>query len=114
MECETLVGPAMELNEFNRSETMKKLFVILLSGFLLACASEDSLKPGTLSPVALTCEYLENPSVVDVPQPRLAWINLAAEGVRGERQTAWQVRVASSREKLCSSRICSRLQRSGR
>ncbi|MCK5066806.1 MAG: family 78 glycoside hydrolase catalytic domain [Bacteroidales bacterium] len=79
---------------------MKQLFVILLSGLLLACAPENSVKPGQLSPVDLSCEYLENPSVVDVAQPRLAWINLAAEGVRGERQTAWQVRVSSSRELL--------------
>ncbi|TFH27343.1 MAG: hypothetical protein E4H10_04145, partial [Bacteroidia bacterium] len=94
------MGPAMELIEFNRSKTMKELFAIILSGLLFACAPENSLKSGQLSPVALTCEYLENPSVVDVTQPRLAWINLAASGVRGERQTAWHVRVASSRDLL--------------
>ncbi len=79
---------------------MKKPIVIALLGFLLACASEEATESGQLSPVALTCEYLENPAVVDVPHPRLAWINLAAEGVRGEIQTAWQVRVASSRDLL--------------
>lgn len=47
----------------------------------------------------LTCEYLENP-LVDVAHPRLAWINLADAGERGQTQTAWQVRVASSPELL--------------
>jgi len=79
---------------------MKKPVVIALLGFLLACATDESLNNSQLTPVALTCEYLENPAVVDVLHPRLAWINLAAQGVRGESQTAWQVRVASSRELL--------------
>jgi alpha-L-rhamnosidase len=94
------MGPAMELIEFNRSKHMKQLLIILVSGLLLSCAPENSVKPGQLTAVGLTCEYLENPSVVDVAQPRMAWVNLAAEGVRGERQTAWQVRVASSRDLL--------------
>lgn len=47
-------------------------------------------------PTELTCEYLDNPAVVDVLQPRLAWINQAEEGERGQKQTAWEIRVASS------------------
>ncbi|HKL31554.1 MAG TPA: family 78 glycoside hydrolase catalytic domain, partial [Tangfeifania sp.] len=53
-----------------------------------------------IKPTQLTCEYLENPSVVDVLHPRLSWINHASEGERGQLQTAWQIRVASSKEKL--------------
>jgi len=49
-----------------------------------------------LSPTHLTCEYLENSPLVDVQQPRLAWINLAGNGERGQVQTAWEIRVASS------------------
>ncbi|MBN1481419.1 hypothetical protein EH223_03540 [candidate division KSB1 bacterium] len=56
--------------------------------------------PAKLTPTQLTCEYLENPSVVDVVQPRLAWINLTEPGERGQKQTAWQVQVATSPEKL--------------
>jgi len=100
MGCEAFVGPAMELIDINESKSMKHLYVIALCGLLLGCAPENSLKPGQLLPVSLSCEYLTNPSVVDVPQPRLSWINLAADGVRGERQTAWQVRVASSLDML--------------
>lgn len=70
-----------------------------LFGVLVGCQGVNSMNSGTLSPGQLTCEYLENPSVVDHSQPRLSWINVAGEGVRGQSQSAWQVRVASS-EKL--------------
>lgn len=48
----------------------------------------------------LTCEYVVDPAVVDVRQPRLAWINTAGEGERGQRQTAYQIRVATSEAAL--------------
>ena len=41
-----------------------------------------------LTPTNLTCEYLSDPSVVDVLNPRLAWINIAEAGDRGQEQTA--------------------------
>ena len=78
---------------------MKKIIVLYMAGLLMGCASENSVADGLLSPTQLNCEYLENPSVVDIRQPRLSWINMAPEGERGQMQTAWQVRVASS-EKL--------------
>ena len=49
-----------------------------------------------LTPTHLSCEYLESSPLVDVMHPRLAWINLAKEGERGQVQTAWQIRVATS------------------
>jgi alpha-L-rhamnosidase len=48
----------------------------------------------------LTCEFIKDPTVVDVNQPRLAWINRAPEGERGQRQTAYQVVVASRKDLL--------------
>jgi len=33
-----------------------------------------------ISPTRLRCEYLKNPQVVDVQNPRLSWVNIAAEG----------------------------------
>ncbi|MCK4749297.1 MAG: family 78 glycoside hydrolase catalytic domain, partial [Bacteroidales bacterium] len=74
---------------------MKKLMILLGAGLMMGCSPRS-----VLDPVQLTCEYLEDPSVVDVPHPRLSWINVAEEGVRGQVQTAFQVRVASSPEKL--------------
>ena len=47
-----------------------------------------------LTPEKLVCEYLVNPIGLDVRRPRLSW-QLSAER-RGARQTAYQIRVASS------------------
>jgi len=46
----------------------------------------------------LRCEYLREPQGVDTPQPRLSWI--INSNRRGERQTAYQVLVASREELL--------------
>src|SRR5688572_3136818 len=62
------------------------------------------LANGQVTPTALRCEYLENPPVVDVLNPRLSWVNVASEGDRGQVQTAWEIRVASSRENLLKDR----------
>jgi alpha-L-rhamnosidase len=48
----------------------------------------------------LTCEYTVDPLGVDVPQPRLSW--QVASGENGQRQTAWQVLVASTRDALAA------------
>ncbi|HEX2970703.1 MAG TPA: alpha-L-rhamnosidase N-terminal domain-containing protein, partial [Tepidisphaeraceae bacterium] len=56
----------------------------------LACSSQHA----TLAPTAPRCEYLTNPVGVDVQQPRLTWVLESPE--RGTRQTAYQIRVASS------------------
>jgi alpha-L-rhamnosidase len=75
-----------------------KLFLLLI--FLAFSGIAAFAK---ISPKKLTCEYLENPSVVDVAQPRLAWVNIAGENERGQMQTAWQIRVATSEEKLAQA-----------
>jgi alpha-L-rhamnosidase len=49
----------------------------------------------------LRCEYLHNPLGIDETEPRLSWIMGCDR--RGARQTAWQVRVASSPELLNES-----------
>jgi len=66
-------------------------FLMLISG-LIAFAK--------ITPTKLTCEYLTNPVVVDVFQPRLAWINIAGENERGQFQSAYQIRVATSKDNL--------------
>ncbi|MCF6331712.1 MAG: glycoside hydrolase family 78 protein [Draconibacterium sp.] len=74
---------------------MKQLFLFSFLVFTFFNYSAAKIKPTQLS-----CEYLQNPSVVDVLHPRLAWINIAEKNERGQAQTAWQVRVASSKEQL--------------
>lgn len=87
---------------------MKKHFFrkpIGLPGFMFLVAFPfiiiQAQSVSQLIPVRPTCEYLVNPAVVDAAHPRLSWINQAADPeIRGQRQTAWQVRVASSAAKL--------------
>lgn len=73
---------------------MKKL--LLISGWWLLPLF---MKAG-ITPTQLQCEYLENPAVIDVMNPRLSWVNLAGAGERGQFQAAYEVRVASSIENL--------------
>jgi alpha-L-rhamnosidase len=49
-------------------------------------------------PSRLRCEYLINPLGIDVIKPRLSWILESQE--RGQKQTAYQILVASSIENL--------------
>jgi alpha-L-rhamnosidase len=51
-------------------------------------------RAGQLEPVALRCEYRVNPLGLDEVQPRLTW--RVASGERGQKQTAYQILVASS------------------
>lgn len=53
---------------------------------------------GPVSVVNLTCEYLSNPLGIDTAQPRLSW--MLESPLRGQKQTAYQVLVASSPELL--------------
>lgn len=66
-------------------------FAVLFSQYL----------PASEPPVTVTrlrCEYLENPLAIDAPHPRLSWITNSDR--RGEKQTAYQILVASTPEKL--------------
>ncbi len=50
---------------------------------------------------ALRCEYRTNPLGIDVPQPRLSWVVESLNpDERGQRQTAYQLLVASRRDLL--------------
>lgn len=46
-------------------------------------------------PEKLTCEYADSP-VIDIQNPRLAWVNANPDGVQGAAQTAYQIRVSLS------------------
>jgi len=56
--------------------------------------------PATPAPDSLRCEYLTNPLGIDTEAPRFSWLNPSTHGARGQVQSAYQVLVASSREKL--------------
>jgi alpha-L-rhamnosidase len=71
--------------------------ILLLAFFILSSLISWSQ---SIAPSQLTCEYLTDPSVVDVLQPRLSWINKATDEGRGHHQSAWQIVVATSPDKL--------------
>lgn len=75
---------------------MKKTVLILMAGLQLIrvslAAGQDSVR--ALIPAHLRCEYTVDPSGIDIPDPRLFWVVESSE--RGQRQSAYQVLVASS------------------
>jgi alpha-L-rhamnosidase len=74
---------------------MKKyLFLVLFFGMV------PWLSEAKITPKKLLCEYLNNPLVIDVSNPRLSWVNMADKDERNQFQTAWEIRVAGSKEKL--------------
>ncbi|MGC3947080.1 MAG: family 78 glycoside hydrolase catalytic domain [Chryseolinea sp.] len=74
-----------------------RVFLIISAMFAAACNAPQT--SNLQAPSKLTCEYLSDPGVVDVV-PRLAWINTATSSQRSEKQTAYQIRVATSEQKL--------------
>ncbi|MGA2059398.1 MAG: family 78 glycoside hydrolase catalytic domain [Thermoguttaceae bacterium] len=83
---------------------MCTLKITLLNSFLAiisvaACAADTDFLPADLR-----CENLKNPLGIDAFKPRLSWnfqpASAAGQIARGEKQTAYQILVASSEAKL--------------
>lgn len=69
---------------------------LFLTASLLLFSSIPSF--AALQPANLRCEYRTNPMGIDVARPRLSWT--VASSQRGERQTAYQILVASNAKLL--------------
>ena len=69
-----------------------------LAMLLAALGPATALAAQTLQVDDLRCEYLHDPLGIDAAEPRLSWT--LRSDVRGQRQTAYQVLVASSPELL--------------
>jgi len=74
--------------------------VVSAMAFFAACTAGGL--EAAYSVTSLKTEYSVNPTAIDVAQPRLQWRVESDE--RGQRQTAWQILVASSREFLAQDR----------
>ncbi len=72
----------------------------LLAGSLLATLAAPL--DAAVTTARLRCEYLTNPRGIDTIRPRLSWEVESKD--RGERQTAWQVLVASTPEGLAADK----------
>ena len=73
----------------------KHALLFLFPAFVLLTACHHQEK---LSVTHLTCEYVVNPTGIDIRHPRLSWQLLSAEN--GEKQTAYHILVATTPEKL--------------
>ncbi len=66
--------------------------VLILAVELHDCAA------AAVQPVSLCCEFCTDPCAVDVARPSLSWVIMSDQ--RGQTQSAYQVQVATSRDKL--------------
>lgn len=78
--------------------TRRLLGILALSTLVSAAVAAAPAEGGSLRVSQLRCEYLVNPFGLDDPAPRLSWI--VESETRGQRQSAYQVLVASSEEVL--------------
>jgi alpha-L-rhamnosidase len=70
------------------------------AGIVLILFSINQLVATAIRPEGLVCENLKNPGIIDVQNPKLSWINADPDFTRNQVQTAWEIRVASSRDNL--------------
>ncbi len=78
-----------------KNHPLKRLWTLAPAWLLLAAAVAADLRPADLR-----CEYRENPSGLDVLEPRFSWTLTATTDERGLTQSAYQVLVASAPERL--------------
>lgn len=74
----------------------KKIFLVgvILTGFAF---SGVAAKRASITPIQLTCEYLTDPTGLDVASPRFGWkLRAADEKAYGQKQTAYRIRVSSA------------------
>ena len=76
---------------------MKSSFTASLAGLFAAMVLAVPAS-ATVTVTTLRCEYATDPLGLDSPRPRLSWV--LESNQRAQRQTAYQILVASSEEKL--------------
>ena len=68
---------------------------------LLLATATAAMAAGSLQVDKLRCEYKTDPIGIDVSQPRMSWLAVPSQASqRGLKQSAYQIRVASSRQLL--------------
>ncbi len=83
---------------------MKALTGFAAASVFVALLNVAHTATAALKPSDLRCEYLKDPLGIDAAQPRLSWVlQLEKASARAQRQTAFQVLVASSRRTLESN-----------
>jgi len=83
-------------------DLVRLVWLVVLMACVVGTTPLTWAASGPLVPIDLRCEYLSNPLGIDVRQPRFAWVLQHTE--RGERQSAYQVLVATQAEILGQDR----------
>ena len=81
------------------NKTMRNTLIVLTALLLAPLSCIPAASAANLTD--LRCEYLADPLGIDVGKPRLRWVIESAR--RGERQTAYQILVASTPELLAKN-----------
>ena len=80
---------------------MRRTSIAALAFLIFAAVHPAKDNSPKLAVKNLRCEYLTNPLGIDVAQPRLSWILESLDvSLRGQRQTAYQIIVARTPEKV--------------
>ena len=78
-------------------KNLKRVFsaVVLCVMMLVALPAMAKSVKASIEPTKLTCEYQQSP-LLDIQNPRFAWINANPTQRKGAAQTVYRVRVALS------------------
>ena len=75
----------------------RKIFML----FLIIQGNLNPVCSQSIKPVSIRCEYQINPKGIDIRKPSLSWLfETADKNLRGQKQTAYQLLVASDTEIL--------------
>jgi len=77
---------------------MTRVVTLLCAYTLLFCGACSILGHSNITAKELRCEYAVNPLGIDTEKPRFSWVLESSQ--RGQKQTAYQIIVASSADKL--------------
>jgi alpha-L-rhamnosidase len=90
------------VNKYRGNYLLRKKYIVF--GILLAFVFLSfSFSEKTIHIDRLSCEYRADPLGIDTPRPRLSWVLFS--DIRGQSQTAYQILVASSEDKLNRSDV---------
>ena len=80
---------------------MRNLFPALVAALAVSAWPLQAADVPAVTIEGLRCEYQVNPLGLDTPQPRLSWLLQSLQ--RAQRQTGYQILVASTLEKLAAN-----------
>lgn len=74
--------------------------VLLVTACAFTLARGEQNERAAISPYSLTCEYRTDPLGIDITRPRLSWKVFDPDATRGQKQTAYQILVATEMDRL--------------